>query len=114
MSESLERLARNQTLFREVNERVETLAEGDTSEFVCECSNTECIETVELTLAAYERIRSNSTSFVIKRGHDIPQIERVISRDDGYAVVEKVIAVAHMEETDPRSDETQRANVRGA
>ena len=67
MSESLERLARNQALFREVNERVEKIA-GDNNavEFVCECSNTECIESVELTLAAYERIRSNSTWFVIK------------------------------------------------
>lgn len=59
------------------------LAEGDTSEFACECSNTDCIETVELTLAAYERIRSNSTWFVVKRDHDIPQIERVVSQDDG-------------------------------
>ena len=68
MSESLERLARNQALFREVNERVEKIA-GDNNavEFVCERSNTECIESVELTLAAYERIRSNSTWFVIKR-----------------------------------------------
>ena len=93
MSESLERLARNQTLFREVNERIETTAgDHEIVEFVCECSNTECIESVELTLAAYERVRSNSTWFVIKADHDIPQIERIISRDDGYLVVEKVIA----------------------
>ena len=104
MSESLERLARNQALFRQVNEQVEKLAETDSTEFVCECSNTECIESVELTLAAYERIRSNSTWFVIKRDHDIPQIERVVSRDDGYVVVEKLVAQDDLEEMDPRSD----------
>lgn len=113
MSESLERLARNEALFREVNERVEELAETDSTEFVCECSNTECIETVELTLSSYERIRSNSTWFVIKADHDIPQIERVISRDDGYVVVEKLIAEEFLEETDYRSDGSDQSGPAG-
>lgn len=114
MSASLERLARNQSLFREVNERIEYLAEvnerigyvaeGATSEFVCECSNLECIETIELNRKAYERVRSNPTWFVIKSDHDIFQIARIISRDDGHAVVEKLIAEEYMQATDPRSD----------
>ena len=114
MSESLERLARNQSLLREVNERIQYLgevnerigyfAEGATTEFVCECSNTECISTIELTVVEYERVRSNPTWFLIKPDHDISQIERVISRDDGYAVVEKLIAEEYLKETDPRSD----------
>jgi|Tabmets5t2r1_1033131.scaffolds.fasta_scaffold06117_3 hypothetical protein len=117
MSESLERLARNQTLFREVNERIEYLAdvnerigylpESATSEFVCECSNPECIETIELNFEAYERIRSNPTWFLLKPDHDISQIERVVSRDDGYAVVEKLILEEYLQETDPRSDGTE-------
>ena len=105
MSESLERLARNQTLFREVNERIEAIAGDNKSvEFVCECSNTDCASTIELNVREYERVRSNSTWFLIKRDHDIPQIERVISQDDGYAVVEKLILEEYMEVTDPRSD----------
>ena len=107
MPESLERLARNQALFREINERIETIA-GDTEavEFVCECSNPDCISTIELNVGVYERVRSNATWFVVKPDHDIPQIERVVSRDDGYAVVEKLIAEEYMEATDPRSDDT--------
>ena len=114
MSESLERLAHNQTLFREVNERIQYLgevnerigysAEGATSEFVCECSSSECISTIELTVVEYERVRSNPTWFVIKTDHDLGQSERVVSRDDGYAVVEKLILEEYMRETDPRSD----------
>ena len=114
MSESLERLARNQSLFREVNERIryladvneriEYVAEGATSEFVCECSNPECISTIELTVVEYERVRSNPTWFVIKTDHDLAQSERVVSRDDGFAVVEKLILEEYMRETDPRSD----------
>jgi hypothetical protein len=119
MSESLERLARNQSLFREVNERMQYLAEvnerigysaeGATSEFVCECSNTECISTIELTVVEYERVRSNPTWFVIRPDHDLAQIERVVSRDDGYAVVEKLILEEYMRETDPRSDGSEES-----
>ena len=119
MSESLERLARNQTLFREVNERIQYLgevnerigysAEGATSEFVCECSNPECISTIELTVVEYERVRSNPTWFVIKPDHDLAQIERVVSRDDGFAVVERLILEEYMQETDPRSDGSEES-----
>ena len=114
MSESLERLARNQSLFREVNERIQYLgevnasigyvAEGATSKFACECSNTECISTIELTVVEYERVRSNPTWFAIKPDHDLAQTERVVSRDDGYAVVEKLILEEYMRESDSRSD----------
>ena len=114
MSESLERLAHNQTLFREVNERIQYLgevnerigysAEGATSEFVCECSSTECISTIELTVVEYKRVRSNPTWFVIKPDHDLAQIERVVSRDDGFAVVERLILEEYMQETNPRSE----------
>jgi hypothetical protein len=119
MSESLERLARNQSLSREVNERIEYLAEvnerigysaeGATSEFACECSNTECISTIELTVVEYERVRSNPTWFAIKPDHDLAQIEKVVSRDDGYAVVEKLILEEYMQETDPRSDGSEES-----
>jgi hypothetical protein len=123
MSESLERLARNQSLFREVNERIEYLAEvnerigyvpeGATSKFVCECGNPECIETIELTLKAYERIRSNPTWFLVKPDHGISQIERVISQDDGLAVVERLIAEEYLEETDPRSEGREESGPSG-
>jgi mannose-1-phosphate guanylyltransferase len=107
MYESLERLARNQTLFREVNERIETIAgDNEVVEFLCECSNTDCADAIELEVSEYERVRSNATWFVIKQDHDLPQVERVISRADGYAVVEKLVAVDEMEAADPRSDGT--------
>ena len=114
MSESLERLARNQSLFREVNERIQYLAEvnerigylaeGATSEFVCECSNTECISTIQLTVVEYERVRSNPTWVVIKLDHDGCSDREVVSRDDGYAVVEKLILEEYMRESGPSSD----------
>jgi len=47
---------------------------------------------------------ADSTWFMIKADHDIPQIERVISREDGYVVVEKLVAQDDLEEMDPRSN----------
>ena len=123
MSESLERLARNQSLFREVKGRIEYLAEvnerigysaeGATSEFACECSNSECISTIELTVVEYERVRSNPTWFVIKPDHDVVQTERVVSRDDGFAVVEKLILEEYLQATDPRSDDSEESGSSG-
>ena len=111
MSVSRERLARNQALFRSVNERIGELADDDgTTEFVCECSNPDCLELIELTDADYEQVRSNSTWFLIKPDHDIPQIEGVISRDEGYVVVEKVIAREALKEADPRADAFQEGS----
>jgi hypothetical protein len=116
MSTSLERLARNQALFREVNEQLAAIhggGDGELTEFVCECSNTECIGTIRLDLSEYERIRSNPTWFVIHVDHDIAQIERVVSRDGGYAVVEKLVAEEYLEETDPRSDDADGSRPAG-
>jgi hypothetical protein len=105
MSQSLERLARNQSLFRAVNEKIEELADGDgVVEFVCECSDPGCASFIELRLGEYERIRSNSTWFFVEAGHDMPEIERVVSQDDGYVVVEKLIERDYAQEADPRSD----------
>lgn len=101
--ESLDRLARNQALFREVNERVEDMASGrGPVEFLCECSRTDCIETIELTVAEYEQVRADSARFVIKTGHDLPEIERVVARHVGWVVVEKVKGVEVVTEMDPR------------
>jgi len=45
---------------------------------------------VALSLEEYKRIRSNATWFVLKPGHVIPEIARVISEDNGFVVVERL------------------------
>ena len=49
--EQARKAAKNQALFRDVNERIEELV-GKTwhPEFVCECADEHCIETLELSL----------------------------------------------------------------
>ena len=84
--------ARTQSLFREVNERIEEVTAGRShhGEVVCECADQTCAETIPLTLAEYETVRRVPTHFVIRPGHDVPEIERVIDETDRYVVVEKL------------------------
>ena len=49
--------AKNQALFRDVNERIEELVgEAWHPEFVCECADEHCIETLELSITKFESL----------------------------------------------------------
>jgi hypothetical protein len=111
MSVSLERLARNQILFREVNERLHELSTGggESSEYVCECSNVDCVETISLTREEYESVRSYPAVFVVTPGHEIHEVERIVAEDDGYTLVEKIVGVEAAVRHDPRSDRPEAA-----
>lgn len=89
-----ERLAKNEVLFRDVNERVREISDdawnvAEPIEFLCECVQTECLERISLTLPAYEEVRSNPTHFFLVPGHERPDLEFVVAVGDGYVVVEK-------------------------
>ena len=103
------RLAENETIFRSVNERIEQLAgpqgnDGHIFEFLCECSNLDCTLRLPLTLAEYEAIRANPTVFVVAPGHDLPEIEEIISKTAAYQIVRKQGEAAELAvDRDPRS-----------
>ena len=80
--------AKNQSLFREVNERIEELAGPASSAlFVCECLQDECDDRVSLTHAEYEAIRSRPDRFFVVDGHEFAEIEDVVETRDDYLVV---------------------------
>ena len=83
--------AQNQSLFREVNERIEEIRPPSTFvEFVCECTLEGCSERVDLTQQEYESVRSDSNRFAVRPGHVVPGVELVVERTDRYEVVEKI------------------------
>jgi hypothetical protein len=88
-----ERLAKNESLFRALNENIGGLASelgGEAPfEFICECSTSGCFERLSLTLAEYERVREDGTHFLLADGHEDIEIEQVISHHREYVVVEK-------------------------
>jgi hypothetical protein len=98
MDEDQRRRARNEALFREVNERIGELdtglsaSEEDDSQlvgFVCECPREDCSETLEVTRDEYEAVRNNPQRFLVLPGHEDGDIAHVVERHSSYLVVEK-------------------------
>jgi hypothetical protein len=96
MPPSRERLARNQAIFREVNERLRSMADAvpdGQADYVCECSDVECTAKIELKPAEYEAVRARENTFFIVPGHERLEVERLVDQIDGYLIVEKTVPV---------------------
>src|SRR5690349_24074386 len=82
MDERERRMAQNEALFREVNERVRevatTLGDDGRYEYFCECANKDCTFHVPLTTSEYEAIRSDSQQFFVLPGHVTPEVEEIV------------------------------------
>jgi len=103
-----QRIGKNQGIFRTVNERIEAgELPASTSKriaFCCECARLGCNALVEVTIAEYERIRSNPRRFLLAVNHEIGAAERVVEEHDEHIVVEKTgVAGAVAQASDPRS-----------
>lgn len=103
-----ERLAKNESLFRTLNENINDLASGlggrEPFEFICECSTSGCFERLWLTVEEYERVRQDGTHFLLAHGHEDIEIEQVIGHRSGYVIVEKDgVAGLVAEDDDPRA-----------
>jgi hypothetical protein len=103
------RLAQNEALFREVNERIDDLGDGSGDggrlfEYLCECSDGACTLHVELAAGEYDSVRADPVQFVVLPDHHMPAVEAVVARNDRYWVVKKLgEAGDYAEALDPRS-----------
>jgi hypothetical protein len=91
-----ERIAKNEALLREVNDRIHDVGQGlqvlpdnEELDFRCECGRPECDLFVHLQASDYQRVRADNDRFVVVPGHEDPKIERVVERSEGYVVVDK-------------------------
>jgi hypothetical protein len=104
-----ERIGLNEAVFREVNERIENLAEtfdltSQQLDLVCECGDGGCVEKISMSHEEYELLRSDPHLFAVYPGHEIPDVERLVDKRKGYDVVVKHHGVPEVvaEQTDPR------------
>jgi hypothetical protein len=101
------RIGLNEALFREVNEAVRDVSvQLDASsdfEIVCECGALGCSDRIQLTPEAYAALRSDASHFAVVPGHQIPDVEEVITNEGTYLIVEKCAPDARKlaEQTDP-------------
>jgi hypothetical protein len=107
---SAQRAARNEALFRSINEEIRAASEvaysgGDVvHDFVCECASETCTTPLRLTLREYDEVREHRRRFVVAPGHDEPGLERVVREGATATVVEKYGHAGDVaEETAPRS-----------
>lgn len=89
-----DRIARNQALFRSVNEQIEITNERfgvaqESTDFVCECADEHCMEQIPVKLSEYEDVRLVPTHFIVKPEHVYREFERVLEDREDYVVVEK-------------------------
>jgi hypothetical protein len=91
------RLARNEVMFRAINERIRELAArfeqapAETLAFLCECADETCVERVSLTTDQYDDVRAIPARFVVVPGHEVtPLVERVVYRSDDFVIVRKI------------------------
>jgi hypothetical protein len=104
-----ERAARNQSLFREVNERIDSAATKLSpmfTEFMCECADDSCVEHISLTTQEYSSVRKmGPVFFMVTPGHVYEDIEKVVGGEaDRYEIVQKEDVAAEVAaELDPRS-----------
>jgi hypothetical protein len=109
MSSREERIGLNEAVFREVNERIENLAETfdlktQALDLICECGDDACVERLTMSRAEYEELRSDAHQFAVHPGHEYPDVETVVARLKGYDVVRKNRGAPEQiaEQTDPR------------
>jgi hypothetical protein len=106
------RLARNEVMFRAINERIRELAarfEQEPTEplaFVCECADETCVERVSLTTTQYDDVRAIPARFVVVPGHEVtPLVERIVYRSESFVIVRKVGIAADVARELSGSDE---------
>ena len=103
------RAARNQALFRSVNERLRKMNDAISSftgTFVitCECADRTCIEQIEIAPDEYEAVRAHPRQFAVLPGHIYPDVEHVVRETPVYVVVEKVQKAGELADELARSD----------
>jgi len=98
---------KNEVIFRNANQKVQTelkqlqtmaapeghgsLYENDDLEleFYCECANEKCLKRIALSSQEYSDIHQDKRRFIIIPNHEVLAVERVISTNQKYSIVQK-------------------------
>jgi hypothetical protein len=111
-----EQAARVQLLYRQVNERIQSvgagifgMADDEPLSVVCECLDPSCVRRIGISAYDLQRLRSSPAAFVVLPGHEAPEHEEVLERHDGFLVVLKDTSL--VERMQERMDETKSGSI---
>ena len=104
MNARADRVARNESDFRRINEQIERLeARPVAFEILCECADSDCMKLITIEKDVYESVRRYGRRFIVFPDHVDPTEETVFRRSSGYWIVEKLgEAAREAEAEDPR------------
>ena len=89
------RIAKTESAFREVNERIADSAQEvglPQAALVCECADPGCGHRIDAPLDDYERVRADGARFLIAPQHEEVEHEQVVETRPGYRIIEKLRA----------------------
>jgi hypothetical protein len=95
VNERDERIAKNETVFRAANREIEHAEQEEgggthrSIEVLCECGRPGCSGLISLTIAQYNDVHTQEDRFVVVRGHENPNLEKVVEERADYLVVDK-------------------------
>ena len=70
------------------------LAPPQLVEVMCECGRSNCTGNIVMSLREYHAVRQHPKRFLIKEGHEVADVVRVVGYGTGYVVVAKLEADA--------------------
>jgi hypothetical protein len=89
----VERNARMQAVYRDVNERIRAIEESfgrrESIEVICECGRG-CTDRVEVPVDDYDRARRESTYFFVTASHLAGEVDHVVEDHGSWLLVEAV------------------------
>ena len=85
------------------------------TQFLCECASLDCFDLIELTAEEYRRLRVNPLTFAVRpdAAHLHTEIERVLSKEGGYWIVQRLPEPAQGSRADSRREASSDAHGTG-
>jgi hypothetical protein len=80
-------------LFCEVNEKIKSISDAfgiitGTVVVICECSDPQCIDQIEMAVEDYDAVRADPALFIVRRGHEPPSVgSSAVRRAAGFTVI---------------------------
>ncbi len=87
--ERLLRMFANEQATRDENEADLIDATHTTFNIHCECGADDCAGMIDIASGEYRAVRLASRRYIIKVGHEVPEIETTLATTPGYLIVEK-------------------------
>ena len=62
----------------------------DAIDVLCECGGVDCSQWITVPHGTYTRVRRMERWLVVANGHEVPDVDRVASRHESFALVEPI------------------------